>query len=578
MVDMTLSLSENTINYQFQQLCQRRIIQKTWKILVRQTNDSTGKPTYVVKTQEDSDFDAALMAWRSAQKEIADLFAAKKYTEFGIKLGQAEAAGVLYTYGWSAEIKPPTIQILKGATSTLMFKLLFASGTLYSSTDTTRQLAVYDLSDCLYAFNVPVGRIEINDKQKILTPQAQEQATIVIREAGLTDADFTIESLFLDFERANVSNFDQTLSSFPENMTSDLQTTIQNYFNLVVAKQDNPYILGYAMQVREVKTQKALFQPTSVRYSTSYSDNRRFNAFNFLMMGGGREFLSGQNVGVLPQSLLEKGADDPSLDGVFAIDYGIFQNNLIEPFVNGIQKVITNGFSGNAYTRDGQRWSLIDSASSSDTISMPPSDVGKDTKLLSNSKVTSSIHLSNTSTGSLQLRCIINYEIRLRVEVYTVFGFRYVTRYEAYLSTGGQHHVGPTGKMGIPGSVTLTIQPGCEGKVNFNTSEIQSPALGYDKEPKTQDTSGPWGIITSLNNEAARQVLSRGALDAANDMRDVIEDVKKSIQATINSLTNGKVILPLGQIYTFNQIQLYDVINTDNDAVLLNVAYARVSN
>ncbi|MEW6642824.1 MAG: hypothetical protein AB1586_20120 [Pseudomonadota bacterium] len=566
--DMVLALSQDTINYQFAQLWQRHVIRNDWKVLVR---SQTGSDT--VKTQEDSDFDAVLSLWLQTQSHLAELYAAGKYEEFGKALAEAIKNGWLWNYGWTSNIDAPAITILQSTRTSLLFVIQFSSGFLYSNSDPTKGISSYDLTKSVYAFDVPIGRIEIG-KHEILTAEAQNQADQVIRETGLTDSDFTIEALFLDFENANIANFDAPASRFPQGATTALQVAVQDYFKLIVVKQKNPYILGYAIKVKTITSQKALFQPTAARFSTSYSDRQSARAFNFLLMGGNRGFPPGQNVGILPASLLEHA--DSGVDGVFAIDYGIFEAALIEPFIKALQAAVTKGFRSSGYTRSGQHWSLSAQSSNSKSVDLPPSDLLHDTDMDSDMSVNSMLDLKNSGTA-LVLGGAIEYALTIEIRPWVLFKGGRTTAYRARLSTSGQYKEGPSGKKGQPGYVEIAIAPGTEGKVNFTITRSDAPALGYGSKPDEHEGGGGiWGVIQSDWNSFSKEDAEVAAIDATQRIAAIINDVKSRLQDTINSLSVGKVILPLGQIYAFKHVLMATTDSTDDNAVLFNINYAPV--
>lgn len=128
--DMVLALSQDTINYQFAQLWQRRVIRNDWKVLVRSQSGSD-----TVKTQEDADFDSVLSLWLQTQSHLAALFAAGKFEEFGKALAEATAKGLLWNYGWTSNIDAPTIAILQTTHTSLLFVIQFSGGSLSCNSD-----------------------------------------------------------------------------------------------------------------------------------------------------------------------------------------------------------------------------------------------------------------------------------------------------------------------------------------------------------------------------------------------------------------------------------------------------------
>lgn len=569
--DMVLSVSQNTVNYQFSQLWKRGKIRQTWKVLVRTTDGSS-----VVKTQEDADFDSVLQTWQTVQANIAALFANGDYQAFGKALAAAQAAGQLWDYGWTGNVAAPAITILATDTQNLLFAVSFQSGTLLYCPDPTKNISTWDLAGTVYSFTVPIGRLQINSTQEILTPEGQNQADEVIRNSGLTESDFSIEALFLDFENANIADFNANTSHFPKDATTAIQNTVVDYFKLVVAGESNPFVLGYALNVKQITSHEALFQPTSARFSTSYSTQAGCSAVNFLMMGGGRDFPAGQNVGVLPQSLLEGAGLGSTGDGVFGIDWTVFNGLLIDPFVSAIANAVSTGFPVTKYARTAQSWSLSATTSSTTNVDEPPSDLLKDTHLNSDRGLSSSLSLTNIQ-GGLQLACTVEYTVSITVQPWEILHAGYHTEYSASLSTSGTYQPGPKGNAQV-GSVKMTIQPGALGAITFTVGTSTAPVLGYDSAPYTGQaiTGGPWGIVQSFYNQEGADDLSQAALQAASDLGGTMDSVATAINNVIQSMNTAKVILPLGQLYTFSNIRLYTT-QTDDNAVLMNVAYAPVT-
>lgn len=570
--DMVLAVSEDTINYQFEQLWKRGLIRQSWKVLVREPQDGPRQ----LKSQEDKDFDETLSAWQEAQATIAGMFAEGKFEEFGKATAVARSAGHSWDYGWSASVAAPQIAVLAGDTHTLLFSVSFRSGTLLSCPDVTGPVRSWDLAGSVYSFRVPVGRVQITSTAKILTAEGRNQADQAIRDSGLTESDFSIEALFLDFENADIASFDAAASRFPGDATTAIQSTVIDYFKLVIAGEPNPFVLGYALNVKQIAPREALFQPNSVRFSTSYGAKPGYSAVNFLMTGAGRSFSEGQQVGVLPQSLLEGVSLDSTLDGVFAIDWPLFESLLVSPFVSAIAGAVATEFPGAVFTRTGQQWTLSATTSSSTTVSEPPSDLFEDTLLVSEQAVTSSLSLATIMQG-LQLECTVDYKVQIRVQPWVlIWGRR--TDYEALLSTSGRYRSGPSGD-GRPGCVSLLIRPGAQGAVDFVVGPSTAPQLGYEREPtkRYEGGGGTAGAVLAMWNHYGGEDLAKGALDAASQLGEIVSEVLTSIDRVIRSLTTGKVILPLGQLYTFKQIRLSTHRQTDENAVLMNVSYAPVT-
>jgi hypothetical protein len=570
--DMVLAVSADTVNYQFEELWNRTIIKKEWKLLVREDKDNP-----VVKTGDDKNFDNDLKAWQNAQADLYKLFSEKNFDEFGKKLGEYNSKGVLYSYGWSGMINAPSITILQKDVQNLLFKINFSSGTLYNAADPTKQMETYDLKGVVYAFKVPVGRVEINSTEKILTPEAKGQAEKVIRDSGLTQADFTMESLFMDFENADIANFDQADSKFPDQATKSLQISIQDYFKLIVAKSDNPFILGYGMSVKKIE-QQSLFQPTSVRYSTSYSDKPSCSAFNFLMMSGGTAFPSGQNVGILSSSLLETLDNLGKFDGVLGIDYSYFSSLLISPFFDTISKTITQDFQNPKSNLTNQSGTTEAESNTSRDTDDPPSDMFKKTEIKTFVNVNGNTKIYNLNQ-SITLESDFDYKVQIEVRPWEVLHWGRHTEGKFILSTSGKQDKGPDGHLGQQGFVKISFKPGSSGQMQISVDQTQPPYLGYEYQHYNSYGGTPdTAVISAMFAEAGRKEAKKAAITAAQQIGKTIDSVNDSLKPLLDSLNNGKIILPLGQVYSFSNIRLYKNENTPDNPVMFNVKYSPVSN
>ncbi|MDJ0795554.1 MAG: hypothetical protein QNJ51_01755 [Calothrix sp. MO_167.B12] len=576
--NMVLAISEDTINHQFKKLYHKKIIKDNFQLLVRvnKSDDKPPKPpTYTIKTQEGSDFQQTWNTWEEAQNHIAELFKQGQYEEFAKALAEEKKSGKLWDYGLDAQIDPPTITILKGEPKKLLFKITFKKGTLLYASDSIQPLDSYDLEGNVYAFNVPVGRLEINSKQEILTQEAKDQAEEVIQNLGLGISDFTMESLFLNFENANISDFDKDESHFNPSMTTHLQNVVEDYFKFLGKnKKDNPYILGYAVKVKKKDAPEALFQPTSLRFSTSHNDNPKLRAFNFLMMNDGKDFPESQDVGILPNSLLEKAdMSVPALDGIFAIDYKLFIDVFIEKFIKDIEKTITEGFdTSSGFIEDNQKWYL------SDTKSKTSSEGHQQI----NTKICSNITLTNNTPDSdgIKLKCTIEYSLNSKISNKNLRGSE-VVDYQYWLSTNGNYAEGPDGKLGHPGIVEINIKPCTQGKMLIDLSPLEMPQLGYDRESYKKPDDISTQVVKTVAKSAVGNLFVVKVKNITQDMHEQIYKIQSvatniinNLQNDINSINNNQIILPLGQLYTFKNIQLYTNNNVADNPVLFQVSYA----
>jgi hypothetical protein len=301
--DMVLAISEETINYQFYLLRKQNIVHTNWNIVLY--DDGTAHVN-----QNKADFE------KDIEKE--------------------EFACAFY-----ANISDPKISILESEQKTVNFFIPFESGTMYywKGHGKIATIETVDMDDWIYAFKVQIGLIEksVTDDPSLswmITEESRESLNEVINNSGLDQKYFTIESLFLELENANYADYDAKASNIPVDIAilADFQSLLSNYFK-ELANTDNPYILGYAVKVKDIPDQEeAMFEPTALRYSTTYNENPKLRAFNFLMVTNEEgsfsddEGVSPEDVGVFPKSLIT----DPDSDGELVINAELFCKNIID--------------------------------------------------------------------------------------------------------------------------------------------------------------------------------------------------------------------------------------------------------
>ena len=192
-----------------------------------------------------------------------------------------------------------------------------------------------------FAFKTDMALAPLDDPDlqarisKGTTPQAVADS---IKSAGLDlDKVFSISHLFMDFENANLAEFDTANTSFdlsgvPESQRADTQTQLINcltkYFQSL-AGTSNPYILGYPLQVSDPAPSTPNAAPTYVPISvnfTSTPSQKGLGTLNFLFMTQGNAPTS-PTAGIFQVPWLT----DDSQDGVFALDSRLLIDQLIPP-------------------------------------------------------------------------------------------------------------------------------------------------------------------------------------------------------------------------------------------------------
>ena len=212
--DMVLGLSQNTINFQFQQLHRRKIIKNKWAVMVGNVlNPPKGEKAFRFEGSE-AELKSKLTLWISRQREIASARNAGNWAEIGKLIDLIKAENANFEYALDAQLAPPTIEIIDKDTQHVFMLLKFSGGTLYYRPDETSEIKSFDLKGCIYAFTSPIGRLKINKDQMLM--DADEEMNLILRQGGLSESDFRIESLFLNIENANISTFNKSRSIFPD--------------------------------------------------------------------------------------------------------------------------------------------------------------------------------------------------------------------------------------------------------------------------------------------------------------------------------------------------------------------------
>lgn len=557
--DMVLALSQNTINYQFSQLHKRNIIHKKWGVLGGKTTDD--KNFHV--TDQDAGFKQKINAWIAIQKEIEKARKDNNWAEIGNLMNRVQSENLNFTFGWEAVLLAPEVSFIKDNTKEVFLELRFKSGKLYYREEETKAVSTFDLKDALYVFKVPIGQLKVSKENMIL--DAGESAKTIIRESGLSDEDFTIQSLFLNFENANISNFDTTKSKLPDGSDSDFQNAIANYFNMTIAGSGNPYVLGYGIHRKKIKaTEKAMFQPTSLAFSTSYSNKNKqsgvFSALNFLMMLNDTKPPTSTTAGILPHSLIELGKDtSSSTDGVFSIQQNHF-NTYLDSLDQYVQKTFTN--------LDGVE---LQHGFENGVMKLKKHDTHKDDTIDTVYTVTKEYVKNTDDNSGIKVRYKIEISIKVIVKAW------FVKVGEMTLSTSGQYTKGDITSKGSAGYLDFTIKSGKTGRFDL-LHKLTKPSIAYDENPNYFE-GGFWKVFSHILLLIFAWVFA--IIDAiVNQIAvDLGKDSASSSSALIEKLNDidvlnqtNKVILPLGKVYAFKNLRM----DTERDIVAYDISYAPV--
>jgi len=590
--DMVLSLSSSKINYQFKKMYDRKIIHSDWAFLT----NSMGKKVKTLTNEEAQSY------WPNVEKNKSNLEEQKKkldditkqivdldednddqskrrnlkeqYKSVKAEVEKLEAKvkdANLYDLGLIATIAEPKIEILSETSKELIFQISFKPGsTLFYSREGKK--AEYDLggNGIKYAFRVSIGKIKINSDRKIveIDENGKEQEK-TLRDKGINDNDFTIQALLLDFENANIANYDQKSSTLPEAADENalLQAAMVNYFKSL-ANSDNPYVLGYGIEKNEVQEgDRGLFYPTGVKYSTSYSSEQRASTFNFLMLLNKHPFPSGNDSGVLPVSLMEEAQDKTAtVNGVFGLNMSEFENNYVPLLSNILYEKIKSKLG------DRHKDGSVNNKNININYALPNVSSGK-------LNIDYQGVYKNADNLGVDIKYKVTSEATIHHEQQVIGG---TVGIDWDVSTSGKAHK-PQGKEG---SLIVTLKAGASGRLEL-TASYEDFSLGYKtSEPRYESE---WGRVRAKASDLM-QILSGplGALEVIQNLMEDLRDIGKKISelnaiATslhINNLETleNKVILPVASVYTYKNVRLLGENSSDQNAVLLfDTSYATVA-
>ncbi len=604
--DMVMGLSSNKINYQFKQMYNRKLIQKDWAFLT----NSMGKEIENLSNDEVDDYwkNAATSKDQLAQKEaekeaIESKMQAAIEQENWAEVGQysaqnkalkAEVAKLkaiveklnIYDLGLSGKIKPPKIEILSDNPKELLFRIAFKSGKLFFSREGKKM--EYDLgkNKIEYAFRVGIGKVKITSEKKIVElDEKGEQKELTLRDKGINDNDFTIQSLFLDFENANISSYDASYSKLPDDMGTNalLQAGLNNYFK-GLAGTDNPYVLGYGIHKKEVKEgERALLYPTGVAYSTSHSKEKRASTFNFLMLLNNHAFPNGADAGVLPHSLMEYAEDKTAtVNGVFGLNVKEFRENYVNLLTNEIKKKIVGNL--------GSKCKGASIASNKRDISI---------NFAWNNINDGRMHITYQGIQAASDKQGINivYKITAEAKVHQeIKALGISVDWGNLLSTDGysQATVGvdwqcstngrARNSQGSSGQLSVLLKAGASGKLELEVKDNDKFKLGFDKE-KPEFKGGAHGFFDEMwdsINDAVGEIIEActgietGLGDGLSNLK-MLSDLGDALDiANLEKLEN-KVILPVSSVYTYKNVRIFGDDENENSVLLFDTSYGTVA-
>lgn len=355
MYQMVISLSQKNINSLFEDLKDEGTIHDVWSIRMQLDGRQQLISDSVVinegfGTDEDPSYD-------EVKEKFDEAFDNAKNKENML--------------GFIADINYPSISIIENNYFNVHFNIPFKKGVMkrtYMGFDSIDQ---WSLDGILYVFTVEVDKISIPyTKAKYVNSTAKKNVDDYVKNQSEVNnvkaEDFTIENLFLNFENADfIADSAYTIDpndSLDLSQWNDLQKLIQLYFKGILAKSENPYVLGYGVTIPDLEDRApAIFQPRSLNLSTSFvpildtKDKNGKNlvdssksSLNYLMMVN-RKPSTSSTAGVMT-SLIEKNSM-LGIDGDLFYDLYL-KESIIKDIIDALNESINNADKSASSTTD----------------------------------------------------------------------------------------------------------------------------------------------------------------------------------------------------------------------------------
>lgn len=591
--DMVLSLSENKINQEFDFLFRQKKIKSEFNVMSNIHGNErmiSSDPGFASIKQDWLKTDRLLQEQISLKNQVdtltSEVSKALKEKRFGEAAAIDEQKDTIiqqekfvssrltalqkFDVMVDAIIKSPKVEIVENEHFSLLFILEFERGTLNYIENNVFCSA--DLAGKSYAFTVPIGKVKISKDEMYITGDKEK----TLRDSGFTEDDFTIESIFLNFNDVNISSFSTTKSNLPDVQKTKtfLLLSITNYFK-ALSDTENPYVLGYAIKKRTIKaTERAMLYPTGASFSTSKSIEARASSFNFLMLVNNNKFPTVGGSGILKHNLIEKSRDKSSGgNGTIAINYPTFRDIYLKELN---QAVIDNFDSSFKKNQPQLYYGIINEMGYTKFVfikgGLKMFIVLHEPRLLNKIK-------SDGSTA-LEIQYPITVDGKKHEEISKkVFGFSAGTvGVDQRFSSEGRYEI--DGQTGKHGKLTLFLQASVLGQLAI-LSEYINPTIGNITESvEYKDTTDKIWDTLSYFLDPLETVEGLKMLFSEKGRNIIQFDQSTFSKVEFNNLNNfsNRVILPGSNTYTFKNIRSMTDEFNDQDAILFDISYAPTTN
>lgn len=442
------------------------------------------------------------------------------------------------TYELLADLGAPTITILDGSNNARMveFTLNMPSGSLGVKGAQER----INFKNWKYVFNVNLDMqaISVND----LKEGGRVPTEVTDHLSKFDNEMFTIQHLFMDFEDADLANFNSQLSSCPlpggiwgtgdltkpgtlsnpdmKSSLVELQMLLRDYFTGLKGT-NNPYILGYTVTANNALNDNTIpptFNPTGCNFSVSYNATNpdETSTLNFLIKTDGAAIPSQPGDGIFPTPWV----NSTSNDGAFIVGEDIFMEKWLLPkLVQSLQESV----GGGTLSQTDTGWKLTYSAD----MTGIPDITGNSGKGTESYEV--DITVSNDTNGIAKINLTGNYSsyIKWRWQVWPL-----------------EYEVDAWANQTWTGTVAISVNGVGEINTNF-TQNVSPPTHDYSK-------NGPAKFLNIISFGTLRDFIDNMGSASANTFNHMASQFGTNLYFDLQT----RFVMPAGKVFKFSNLEI----------------------
>lgn len=262
-----------------------------------------------------------------------------------------------------ADLNFPRVNVIEqDGEGKIILEIHIEKGTIYSEGEWNDQTKLlHDTTEIekkdkiKFALEVKLGQEKVTSEHNVLTlTQGGTLQQQKIADFGIKDKEFSIEAIYLDFKMSDFADYLPEYSHLDldknEKTRSHLDTAIKDFGNTCGeyarnrGKENwsrvpaNTYNILYGLTRKEAgNSTKALFSPTDIQYTASYSNKRRCSTVNLMMQLDGHPFPEEGAISDRFRQHLETVLSGNNSSGVLAINLKEFERKYMPVAAKNLQ-------------------------------------------------------------------------------------------------------------------------------------------------------------------------------------------------------------------------------------------------